>query len=43
MSMNLIDDATKDKIYQNLKQNIKINANSQGLPNLNYVVEIEPG
>ena len=43
MSMSLIDDATKDKIYQNLKQNIKINANSQGLPNLNYVVEIEPG
>ena len=43
ISMSLIDDATKDKIYQNLKQNIKINANAQGLPNVNYVIEIEPG
>ena len=43
MAVNIVDDKIKNTICQNLKNNIKINANAQGLPNLNYVVDIAPG
>lgn len=43
MAVNIVDGKIKNTICQNLKNNIKINANAQGLPNLNYVVDIAPG
>ena len=39
----LIDEEIEDKIRDGLQNKIKINANAQGLPYLNYVAEIAPG
>ena len=39
----VVDDDLSDKIISNIQEKVRINANAQGLPYLNYVVDIPSG
>ena len=39
----VVDDDLSNKIISNIKEKVRINANAQGLPYLNYVVDIPSG